>query len=134
LLVPPFFALPVPIAVPAPPAASHVVLPPYVPPPSAPLPPPPPQLPQPVPPASAAASAAASTERDDKHLCVACFESERDAVLLPCKHLCLCSPCVAVMAAFYHRSPAAAEAGAAALFHCPLCTAAVLDVLTGLYT
>jgi hypothetical protein len=134
LLVPPFFALPVPIAVPAPPAASHVVLPPYVPPPSAPLPPPPPQLPQPVPPASAAASAAASTERDDKHLCVACFESERDAVLLPCKHLCLCSPCVAVMAAFYQRSPAAAEAGAAALFHCPLCTAAVLDVLTGLYT
>jgi hypothetical protein len=161
MLVPPFFALPVllpvplPMPLPLPAEEPTVILPPYVPPPNAPPPPrqhapqqyapppppPPPQqqqqppLPLPLPLPAEAPACAPPAERDEKHLCVACFESERDAVLLPCKHLCLCSPCVAVMAGFYQRSPAAGAAGAAAaLFHCPLCQAPVLDVLTGLYT
>ncbi|CAM9694786.1 unnamed protein product, partial [Choristocarpus tenellus] len=48
----------------------------------------------------------------DETLCCVCQDRPRSVVLLPCRHLCLCSTC-------------ADEAGAEPLRDCPLCRAVI---------
>jgi len=108
-VLPPFIALPIPL--PLPPAPTPPVSQP-VPLPSAPQPPreqsPPPR-------------------RDEKLLCVICCEAERKAVLLPCRHFCLCAACVTISTDFYKRTP---QPEAAVLFRCPVCSAAVQSTMS----
>jgi hypothetical protein len=55
--------------------------------------------------------AARRRRADDEELCVRCLAAARNNVLLPCRHLCACSPC------------------AQTLKQCPLCRATVEDRL-----
>ena len=107
-VLPPFFALPIPITLPPAPM------------PPVPMPVPLPSAPQPPPEQS-------PPRRDDKLLCVICCEAERKAVLLPCRHFCLCAACVTISTDFYKRTP---QPEAAVLFRCPVCLAAVQSTMS----
>lgn len=56
-------------------------------------------------------SASAKSEAD-KVTCIVCLAAERNSLLLPCRHLVLCSACAAKVSA------------------CPLCRAPVLDTVS----
>ena len=60
-------------------------------------------------------------------MCVTCLDAPKDALLLPCKHLCLCGRCADNLEA--KRDCAGAGAG----FACPICREPVQLCLRGIY-
>ena len=57
------------------------------------------------------ARVASAKSEVDKVTCVVCFSAERNVLLLPCKHLVLCSACASKVSA------------------CPMCRTAVQDTV-----
>jgi hypothetical protein len=53
-------------------------------------------------------------EEDDADMCCICLERPRNALVMPCKHLCLCTPCGDVDA-------------------CPICRGPAQQVITGIF-
>ncbi len=58
--------------------------------------------------------AEAQEEEDEDEMCCICLERPRNALVMPCKHLCLCSPCAAVDT-------------------CPICRGPAQQVITGIF-
>jgi len=60
--------------------------------------------------AQGGASGMADTAEDDDNSCVICMDKKRNCVLIPCKHMCVCSGC--------------AKEG---LVNCPMCREEITD-------